>query len=42
MAADNDLRGFAGRNIQQMAQVGSNDNINILVHLDIRLSATEK
>lgn len=42
MAADNDLRVFAARNIQQMAAVGSNENINILVHLDIRISGNKK
>src|SRR5882724_6909888 len=34
MAADNDLRNFATRNIKQMASIGSNDQINIVVHLD--------
>ncbi|HTM05885.1 MAG TPA: clostripain-related cysteine peptidase [Patescibacteria group bacterium] len=42
MAADNDLRNFAARNIQQMATIGSNKNINIIVHLDIKMSATQK
>ena len=42
MAADNDLRIFAARNIQQMAEVGSNENISILVHLDIRLPGNKK
>jgi len=42
MAADNDLRSFAARNIQQMAAIGSNDNVNLLVHLDIRVTATQK
>ncbi|RTL06818.1 hypothetical protein EKK58_03840 [Candidatus Dependentiae bacterium] len=42
MAADNDLRNFAARNIQQMASVGSNHYLNILVHLDIKISATQK
>lgn len=36
MAADNDLYPFAYRNLAQMKQVGSNNNLNILVHLDIR------
>lgn len=35
MAADNDLFPFAQRNLAQMRQVGSNKNLNILVHLDI-------
>ena len=42
MAADNDLRIFAARNIQQMSLVGSNKNVNILVHLDIRISGNKK
>jgi hypothetical protein len=32
MAADNDLDIFATRNIEQMKQIGSDDNINIIVH----------
>jgi len=42
MAADNDLRGFAARNIKQMAQIGSNEHINIIIHLDIRISGNKK
>ena len=42
ISADNDLRGFAPRNIKQMAAIGSNKNINILVHLDIRISGNMK
>jgi hypothetical protein len=42
MAADNDLRPFAARNIQQMAMIGSNQNITIVVHLDIRISGNKK
>ena len=42
MAADNDLRPFAARNIQQMANIGSNPNITIVVHLDIRISGNKK
>lgn len=42
MAADNDLRPFAARNIQQMANIGSNQNITIAVHLDIRISGNKK
>jgi hypothetical protein len=42
VAADNDLYPFAYRNIAQMKQVGSNDNLNILVHLDIRHSGQPK
>lgn len=42
MAADNDLYPFAKRNLAQMKQVGSNENINILVHLDINQPSTGK
>jgi hypothetical protein len=42
MAADNDLRGFAARNIKQMASIGSNQYINIVVHLDIRIANNKK
>jgi len=42
MAADNDLRPFAARNIQQMAQVGSNLNMTVVVHLDIRIAGNKK
>ena len=42
MAADNDLRGFAARNIKQMALIPSNAHVNIVVHLDIRLSNNKK
>lgn len=42
MAADNDLRNFAARNIQQIASIGSNNCANFLVHLDIKISATQK
>ncbi len=42
MAADNDLRAFAANNIKQMASIGSNENINILIHLDIRLNDNQK
>jgi hypothetical protein len=42
MAADNDLRGFAARNIKQMAAIGSNEHINIVVHLDIRIAGNRK
>ncbi len=42
VAADNNLRDFAPRNIKQMGSVGSNKNINILVHVDIRLSGQKK
>ncbi len=42
IAADNDLRSFASRNIQQMSEIGSNPNLNIAIHLDIRISANQK
>jgi hypothetical protein len=38
MAADNDLRSFAMYNIKQMVSIGSNEHINIVIHLDIRLN----
>lgn len=42
IAADNDLRAFAANNIKQMASVGSNKNVNIVIHLDIRLNGNKK
>jgi len=42
IAADNDLRSFAARNIKQMAQIGSNQFINIVVQLDIRITGNKK
>jgi len=42
IAAVNDLRSFAAMNIKQMAQIGSNEHINIVVHLDILLSGNKK
>lgn len=42
MAADNDLRSFAAKNIKQMTEIGSNSHINIVVHLDIRISGNKK
>lgn len=42
MAADNDLRNFATRNIKQMSSIGSTENITIVVHLDIRMSGNVK
>lgn len=41
MAADNGLRRFAIRNIEEMAKIGSNENFNVLVHLDI-INGSEK
>lgn len=37
IAADNDLQSFAIRNIRQIATIGSNEYMNIIVHLDIRI-----
>ena len=42
MAADNDLSPFAVRNIRQMTSAGSNENINIIVHLDIKTAEHQK
>lgn len=42
MAADNDLRPFAARNIQQIANIGSNQYVTIVVHLDIRITGNKK
>jgi hypothetical protein len=42
IAADNDLRNFAIRNIKQMSNIGSNEYINIVVHIDIRVTGNYK
>lgn len=42
MAADNDLRVFAARNINQMAEIGSNEHIHIVIHLDIKITGNKK
>jgi len=42
IAADNDLRAFAARNIKQMSAIGSNEHINIIIHLDIRVARDHK
>jgi hypothetical protein len=42
MAGINNLAGFAPRNIKQMAAIGSNQNLHIAVHLDIRLNGNKK
>ncbi|MFA6066561.1 MAG: clostripain-related cysteine peptidase [Candidatus Babeliaceae bacterium] len=42
MSAANDLWPFADRNIEQMKQVGSNEHLNILVHIDIRKPGYKK
>ncbi len=41
-AADNNLRDYSSRNIKQMSVIGSNQNVNICVHLDIRLHGSKK
>lgn len=41
-AADNNLRDFAARNIKQMSAIGSNEHLNIVVHLDIKLIGNKK
>lgn len=41
-AADNNLRDYASRNQKQMATVGSNQNVNILMHIDTRLAGSKK
>ncbi|CAN5204828.1 N/A [soil metagenome] len=41
-AADNNLRDFAPRNQKQMSLVGSNEHVNMLMHMDIRLSGSKK
>lgn len=44
MAADNDLHYFAWKNLKQMEQIGSNENINIIVQLNTpgTLNATKR
>lgn len=42
MAADNDLYPFASQNLSQMKEIGSNEYVNILVHLDIKVPGKEK
>lgn len=42
MAADNDLRSFATRNLKQMAQIGSNERVNVVAQLDIKLRTGKK
>lgn len=42
IAADNDLRGFAARNLKQMSAIGSNNHCNIVAHLDIRMNGNKK
>lgn len=42
MAADNDLAQFSRKNLIQQASIGSNKNINIVVHLDTKTPAHQK
>ncbi len=42
MAADNDLFAFAGRNIKQMQNVGSNDRLKIVLHFDMHRPGQKK
>ena len=41
MSADNDLRSFAINNVSQMASIGSNEQVNVVCHLDVRLNNTK-
>lgn len=42
VAADNDLKSFAAQNIKQMAEMGSTNQLNIIVELHIRLANGQK
>ncbi|MGA9530927.1 MAG: clostripain-related cysteine peptidase [Candidatus Babeliales bacterium] len=42
MASDNDLQGFASHNLQQMAKIGSNAFINIVVQIDVKTDMHHK
>lgn len=42
MAADNDLFPFAGRNIKQMQNIGSNEHIKLLIHFDMHRPGQKK
>lgn len=42
IAADNNLRHFAARNIKQLAEIGSNQYINILAQIDIKIAGNNK
>ncbi|MCK9542976.1 MAG: clostripain-related cysteine peptidase [Novosphingobium sp.] len=42
IAADNDLFPFAGRNIKQMQNIGSNQNLNIVVHFNMHKTNGKK
>ena len=42
IAADNNLDAYAWQNLQQMLEVGSNENVNIVVRLDMRPKGQNK
>lgn len=42
MAADNDLANFARKNLMQLASIGSNENVNIVVQLDTTIQRKKK
>lgn len=42
MAADNDLANFARKNLMQLAALGSNDRVNIVVQLDTTIQRKKK
>jgi len=42
MAARNDLFPFAGRNLRQMQNIGSNENLKILVHFDTQRAGQKR
>src|SRR3990172_569950 len=42
IAGDNDLRAFVTNNLKQMASIGSNEYINIVAHLDIKINGNQK
>lgn len=41
IAADNDLKNFALRSLKQLAEIGSNEFINIVVHIDFKLAGNK-
>ena len=42
IAADNDLRAFASNNVKQMLTVGSNEHLNIVIHIDMKVNNNKK
>lgn len=42
MSADNDLALFGRKNILQLTRIGSNKNINIIIHLDTKVQGGKK